>query len=194
MKPIASSTRSASISNSAAGDRHESHAAALRAHLHLRPRCSAVTRPCASPMKRSSRPSRAARRLPRAPTRRGRSFGHSGHGLSAARASGGRGSSSSWCTDRAPWRCAVPRQSAPVSPPPMMTTCLSFGGDELLVGSIASPSQRRFCWRQVVHREVDALQLAARAPADRAARRAAGEDDGVELAPQRRRPARRRRR
>ncbi len=24
----------------------------------------------------------------------------------------------------APWRCAVPMQSAPVSPPPMTTTCL----------------------------------------------------------------------
>ena len=29
---------------------------------------------------------------------------------------------SSWVTDRAPWRSDVPRQSAPVSPPPMMTT------------------------------------------------------------------------
>src|SRR5271165_6782477 len=31
---------------------------------------------------------------------------------------------SSWVTDAAPWRCAVPRQSAPVSPPPRITTCL----------------------------------------------------------------------
>ena len=38
---------------------------------------------------------------------------------------------SSWWTDAAPWRWAVPRQSAPVSPPPMMTTRLplaSMGG------------------------------------------------------------------
>ena len=38
---------------------------------------------------------------------------------------GRRASTSSWRTLRAPCRCAVPRQSAPVSPPPMMITCLS---------------------------------------------------------------------
>ena len=43
--------------------------------------------------------------------------------FSAGDSGGGIGISSSWCTARAPWRCAVPRQSAPVSPPPMMTTC-----------------------------------------------------------------------
>ena len=31
---------------------------------------------------------------------------------------------SNWWTDAAPWRCTVPRQSAPVSPPPMITTRL----------------------------------------------------------------------
>ena len=31
---------------------------------------------------------------------------------------------SSWVTDAGRCRSAVPRQSAPVSPPPMMTTCL----------------------------------------------------------------------
>ena len=31
--------------------------------------------------------------------------------------------------DAAPWRCAVPRQSAPVSPPPMITTCLPSARD-----------------------------------------------------------------
>ena len=71
-------------------------------------------------------------------------FGHCGHGLSAARIAGGLGSSSSWWTDFAPWRCAVPRQSAPVSPPPMITTCLSFAVMNWL-SSIASPSQRLFC-------------------------------------------------
>ena len=39
----------------------------------------------------------------------------------------GRGRISSWVTDAAPCRCAVPRQSAPVSPPPMITTCLPCG-------------------------------------------------------------------
>ena len=34
------------------------------------------------------------------------------------------GAGSIWVTDAAPWRWAVPTQSAPVSPPPMTTTCL----------------------------------------------------------------------
>ena len=50
--------------------------------------------------------------------------GHVGHGFASARASGGGGMISSCVTEVAPWRCAVPRQSAPVSPPPMMITCL----------------------------------------------------------------------
>ena len=50
-------------------------------------------------------------------------IGQIGHGCSAARSLGGSGMISSWCTDAAPCRWAVPRQSAPVSPPPMMTTC-----------------------------------------------------------------------
>ena len=52
--------------------------------------------------------------------------GHTGQGCSAARSLGGSGMISSWCTEAAPWRWAVPRQSAPVSPPPMMTTCLPW--------------------------------------------------------------------
>ena len=52
--------------------------------------------------------------------------GHSGHGVVSARSSGGRGMISNWCTLAAPCRCAVPRQSAPVSPPPMMMTRLPF--------------------------------------------------------------------
>ena len=59
-------------------------------------------------------------------------------GLSAARVSGGIGISSSWCTARAPWRCAVPRQSAPVSPPPMMTTSLVLRSDELVVRNLVA--------------------------------------------------------
>ena len=50
--------------------------------------------------------------------------GQVGHGVDSARVCGGSGMISSCVTDAAPWRCAVPRQSAPVSPPPMMTTCL----------------------------------------------------------------------
>ena len=48
---------------------------------------------------------------------------------------------SSWCTDVAPCRWAVPRQSAPVSPPPMMTTRFPFA----LIGDAGStPSRTRF--------------------------------------------------
>ena len=49
---------------------------------------------------------------------------------------------SSWVTDRAPCRCAVPRQSAPVSPPPMMTTCLPralIGGSGTGPGDVGPP-------------------------------------------------------
>ena len=44
--------------------------------------------------------------------------------MALGRSSEGRGRISSCVTERAPWRWAVPRQSAPVSPPPMMTTSL----------------------------------------------------------------------
>ena len=44
--------------------------------------------------------------------------------MPSVRFSGGVGMISSWVTEAAPWRCEVPRQSAPVSPPPMITTCL----------------------------------------------------------------------
>ena len=110
-------------------------------------------------------------------------FGHSGHGLSAARSTGGAGSSSSCVTDAAPWRCAVPRQSAPVSPPPMMTTCLP--------AAEIAPSVRdgvalaaSVLLRQVLHREVHARQIAARHGQVARPAGAAGQDHGVEVAPQ----------
>lgn len=52
------------------------------------------------------------------------SIGYVGHGWASGRDSGGRGMISSWVTDAASCRIAVPTQSAPVSPPPMTTTCL----------------------------------------------------------------------
>ena len=63
-----------------------------------------------------------------------------------------------------------------MSPPPMMMTCLSFAVMNRVVGGSSSPSQRRFCCGQVLHREVDALQLAAghRQIARRASRRRRG--------------------
>ncbi len=52
---------------------------------------------------------------------------------------------SNWCTLAAPWRCDVPRQSAPVSPPPMMTTFLSLA---VIGGSPSSPTTGSpFCTR-----------------------------------------------
>src|SRR5437868_2278298 len=51
-------------------------------------------------------------------------MGKVGQGWPALRSSPGLGMISSWVTEAAPWRWAVPTQSAPVSPPPMTTTCL----------------------------------------------------------------------
>ena len=48
---------------------------------------------------------------------------------SGGRSFGGSGRSSNWCTEVAPWRFEVPRQSEPVSPPPRMTTRLPVGED-----------------------------------------------------------------
>ena len=135
-------------------------------------------RPCAVQRRRRDRPPSpvksfgrdrivAARRLLRARTRRGRCSARAATDCCGARASGGRGSSSSWCTLLAPCRWAVPRQSAPVSPPPMMMTCLSSRGDEPSRDFVAFAAP--VLQRQVLHREVDALRARARAPADRAA-------------------------
>ena len=78
--------------------------------------------------------------------------------MPSVRFSGGVGMISSWVTDAAPCRCAVPRQSAPVSPPPMITTCLPSAviGRRVDVAllHVVGP-------RQVLHRLVDALGFAA---------------------------------
>ena len=110
-------------------------------------------------------------------------FGQSGQGLSSARASGGRGSSSNWCTDRAPWRCAVPRQSAPVSPPPMITTRLP-AAEMISSSGASSPGAAAVLLREVVDGEVDARELAAGHRQIARRRRAAAEHDGVEVAAQ----------
>jgi hypothetical protein len=47
-----------------------------------------------------------------------------GHGWFADLVAGGCGMISSWVTEAAPCLIAVPMQSAPVSPPPITTTCL----------------------------------------------------------------------
>ena len=104
--------------------------------------------------------------------------------------------------DAAPSRSELPTQSAPVSPPPITTTCLSFAVRPLQRGRLAA--RRRAGLRrdpavavvEVVHREVDAVELAAghRQVARRA--RAGRQHDRVETtrAARRRRCRRRRRR
>ncbi len=77
---------------------------------------------------------------------------------------------SSWVTDAAPWRCAVPRQSAPVSPPPMITTCLPRGGDGRSLRPRSPAWRPPVGRRQVLHGLVDAVQVARRAPAGRGPR------------------------
>ena len=70
---------------------------------------------------------------------------HWGQGLSGARSSGGGGSSSNWWTEAQPSRWTLPRQSAPVSPPPRMITRLPRA--EIVSASpMSSPATRRFCW------------------------------------------------
>ena len=94
-----------------------------------------------------------------------RSFsGHSGQVSGLFSCSGGCGMISKLVTDLAPWRIEVPMQSEPVSPPPMTTTCLSLariGGTESRSGFAAVAA---VLLRQEVHREMDAVQLA---PGDR---------------------------
>ena len=48
---------------------------------------------------------------------------------------------SSWCTEAAPCRWAVPRQSAPVSPPPMMMTRFPLA---VMGEAPSAPSRTRF--------------------------------------------------
>ena len=70
-------------------------------------------------------------------------MGQYGHTLVAvlSSTSAGLGITSICVTLAAPWRLAVPTQSAPVSPPPMTTTCLPLA----LIGFFASPATSWFC-------------------------------------------------
>ncbi len=90
-----------------------------------------------------------------------------GQGLSSSRPSGGRGRISSWCTSDAPCRCAVPRQSAPVSPPPMITTRLPWA---VIGRGLERPFADQVGRLEVVHGQMDAVELATLAPAGRVAR------------------------
>jgi len=87
--------------------------------------------------------------------------GHSGQGVEGARKPGGRGMISNWRIDAAFWRWQVPRQSAPVSPPPMMTTCLPAA---LIQRSSRTKSAgiAAVVLGQEIHGKEDAVQLTAR--------------------------------
>jgi len=64
-------------------------------------------------------------------------------GIIGARSVGGEGKSSSWWTETAPCRCAVPRQSAPC---PATDDTTRFPRAEMKRSSgMRSPKQRRFC-------------------------------------------------
>ena len=105
---------------------------------------------------------------------------------------GGSPTSSICVTDAAPSRCAFATQSAPVSPPPITTTCrpaaliVSRGRGRRRAGDLRPelPRDPAVALEEVLHREVDAVELPSRhgqvarhAGADR-------EDDGVVLAAQ----------
>ena len=95
-----------------------------------------------------------------------------------ARSSGGIGMISNCVTDFAFCRCDVPRQSAPVSPPPMMMTCLPVAR---ICESQVIARVHLVLLRQKLHREVDALQLAARDVQIARLLGAARQQDRVEL-------------
>ena len=64
---------------------------------------------------------------------------------------------SSCVIDAAPWRVDVPRQSAPVSPPPMITTCLPSA---VTWSSTSWPEGGPVGRRQELHRLEDPAELA----------------------------------
>ena len=107
--------------------------------------------------------------------------GQRGHGVrSSGRSGGGSGSSSNWVIEAGSSRCELPRQSAPVSPPPMITTCLPAAEIGVVGGHVAG--DEAVALLEVLHREVDAVELAARARAGRAGSvEPVAMHDGVEL-------------
>ena len=132
---MASSTSSQGSSNSEPSTGHEL-GPAVRRRRPSRPRSPRRARTWPAP---SSRNSAVVTEKIRSPPSSSadevrRMSGQVGHGLSPVRSGGGSGMISSWCTLRARWRWTVPRQSAPVSPPPMMTTCLPSRRDRRRVG------------------------------------------------------------
>ena len=129
-KPIASSTRSAGSSRSVPGHhRHDAPAVGLD-HGHLGdPHRPDLARAVVDELLRR-RPRRRARRPPRGPGSCAGSTARSATGRAPRRgwpAAAGTGRAGG--SPAAPCRWATPRQSAAVSPPPMMTHVLAGGGD-----------------------------------------------------------------
>ena len=72
--------------------------------------------------------------------------GQAGQGFAGSSGpTGGLGMISICITDLQPWRCAVPMQSDPVSPPPITSTCLPLQLTRCAV-STSAPYSTRFCW------------------------------------------------
>ena len=137
--PIASSTRSAFISNSLPATGSKPTRPSLVTRVDAGAPCSARTRPVVVARESGRRHGVDADRRPlRARTRCGRCSATAATDCRRRARCGGVGSSSSCATDAAPWRCTVPRQSAPVSPPPMMIDVLAGGRDD----RVASASRR----------------------------------------------------
>ena len=134
-KPMASSTRSAAISNSLPGIGLILSSTRMQCSFCTAPfvpeKCVVVT------AKSRSAPSSWLDEV--------RNFsGQFGQVSALFSCSGGSGMISKLVTDSAPWRNEVPMQSEPVSPPPMTTTCLPVAR----IGSPSSafsPLTRRFC-------------------------------------------------
>ena len=127
-------------------DRLELHAAAVRSPSPRDARAASSPGPCrvaGEPL--ASRSNTAARRLLRAPTRRGRCSARAATGCPPRARRAAAAAARADARSRAPWRCAVPRQSAPVSPPPMMIDVLVLRADELIVVEPARLRSRRFC-------------------------------------------------
>ncbi len=92
--------------------------------------------------------------------------------------SGGWGISSNCVTLAAPWRLLVPTLSEPVSPPPMTITCLPSARNWPLT---LSPALTLVLLRQELHREMNAVEVAAGHRQVARLLCAAGQQHGIEF-------------
>ena len=171
MKPIASSTRSAWISNSL-----PAHAArtALRPSfftISTLTACSARHVPVASPTNRSRRDRDTdARRLLRARSRRGRSAATAATDCRPRASPAAAAAARADAPTRAPWRCAVPEAVGAGIAAADDDHVLALRGDELGVGNRGRPRSGGSAASGTPSRS-GCPSARARAPADRAADR-----------------------